>query len=140
VTDTQLATFRVGDLLLGLPVSDVAEVVDIAHVTAVPLAPEGVAGIVNLRGQIVAAVDVRVRLGLPQRPEGPSRVHVVLRTGAEPTSLVVDEIGDVLLLADADRDDVPDTVAPPLRRLVTGAYQRESSLLLVLDPDLVLDL
>jgi purine-binding chemotaxis protein CheW len=140
VTDVLLATFRVGDLLLGLPVSAVEEVVDVDQVTPVPLAPPAVCGLINLRGKIVAAVDVRVSLGLPARPEGPSRVHVVLAVDGEPASLVVDEVGDVVLLADDDREDVPETVAPALRRLVTGAFQQESSLLLVLDPDLVLAL
>lgn len=140
VAELQLATFRVGDLLLGLPVSLVEEVVDLEYLTPVPLAPEGVSGLINLRGRIVAAVDVRTRLGLPARPVGLPAVHVVLATADGSTSLVVDEVGDVVLLSVGAREDVPDTVTPALRRLVTGAFQQESSLLLVLDADLVLAL
>ena len=140
MTDLQLATFHVGDLLLGLPVTAVAEVVKAEHLTHVPLAPKAVCGLLNLRGRIVTAVDVRVRLGLPPRPEHLPGVHVVLGTSDEPTSLVVDAVGDVVIVAAQDREDVPETVAPALRRLVTGAFQRQASLLLVLDPDLMLDL
>jgi purine-binding chemotaxis protein CheW len=140
VTDLLLATFRVGDLLLGLPVSAVEEVVDVEQVVPVPLAPAEVCGLINLRGRIVVAVDVRESLGLPARPEGRSRVHVVLAADGEPASLVVDEVGDVVPMPDSAREEVPETVAPALRRLVTGAFQLASSLLLVLDPDLVLAL
>jgi purine-binding chemotaxis protein CheW len=140
VTETLLATFRVGDLLLGVPVDAVEEVVDVETVTRVPLAAAEVSGLINLRGRIVVAVDVRESLGLPPRPGGRSRVHVVLTADGEPASLGVDEMGDVVPLPDAAREDVPETVAPALRRLVTGAFQLESSLLLVLDPDLVLAL
>ena len=140
MTDLLLATFRVGDLLLGLPVSAVEEVVDVELVVPVPLAPPDVSGLINLRGRIVVAVDVRASLGLPPRPEGPSSVHVVLTAGGEPASLVVDGVGDVLPVPETAREDVPETVAPALRRLVTGAFQLESALLLVLDPDLVLAL
>ena len=140
MTDLLLATFRVGDLLLGLPVSAVEEVVDVEQVVPVPLAPADVSGLINLRGRIVVAVDVRASLGLPPRPEGQSKVHVVLMADGEPASLVVDEVGDVLPVPEAAQEDVPETVAPALRRLVTGAFQLESALLLVLDPDLVLAL
>lgn len=140
MSEVLLATFRVGDLLLGLPVSAVEEVVDVEQVVPVPLAPTEVSGLINLRGRIVVAVDVRESLGLPPPPEGRSRVHVVVSADGEPASLVVDEMGDVLPVPDTAREDVPETVAPALRRLVTGAYQLESALLLVLDPDLVLAL
>ena len=140
MSDLLLATFHVGDLLLGMPVSAVQEVVDVEQVVPVPLAAADVSGLINLRGRIVVAVDVRASLGLPPRPEGPSRVHVVVAADGEPASLVVDEVGDVLPVPETAREEVPETVAPALRRLVTGAFQLDSALLLVLDPDLVLAL
>lgn len=136
--DVQLCTFVVGGLLLGLPVADLAEVVQGEEVTPVPLAPPAVVGLLNLRGRIVPAVDARCRLGLPPRPGGEAGTHLVLRAGGEQVSLVVDRTSDVVVVPGTDREDVPDTVAPEIRRLVVASYQRSDGLLLVLDPVLVL--
>lgn len=137
MSEQRLTTFVVGDLLLGLPVEVVEEVFQADHLTVVPLAPEGVAGLINLRGRILTAVDARTRLGLA--PSGTSGgTHVVVTSGGEQSSLLVDRVADVVVVDEDDRDAVPETVDPVIRRLVTGAYQQEASLLLVLDPDLML--
>ena len=138
MTSTVLCTFVVGDLLLGLPVHQVSEVVLGGDVTEVPLAPPAVLGLLNLRGRILPAVDLRVPLGLPPGPGHADRTHVVVTGAGEPVSLVVDAASDVVDLADADLDEVPDTVSPAIRRLLTAAYQAPAGLLLVLDPALVL--
>jgi purine-binding chemotaxis protein CheW len=137
-TDVQLCTFLVGNLLLGLSVDDVSEVVQGGQVTGVPLAPPAVLGLLNLRGRIVPAVDVRVRFGMPPRPAEASAAHVVVHVAGEQVSLVVDGASDVVTVRAADREDVPETVDEGIRRLMTGSYQRADGLLLVLDPALAL--
>jgi purine-binding chemotaxis protein CheW len=119
-------------------VDDVSEVVQGGQVTEVPLAPPAVLGLLNLRGRIVPAVDVRVRCGMPPRPPGGSAAHVVVRVAGEQISLVVDATSDVVTVRAVDREDVPQTVDEDIRRLMTGSYQRADGLLLVLDPALVL--
>ena len=136
--DLQLCTFAVDNLLLGLPVDDVSEVVRGEQVTAVPLAPPAVIGLLNLRGRIVPAVDARSRFGLEQRAADQEPVHVIVRALEEQISLVVDGMRDVVTVSRVDREDVPETVSPDIRRLLTSSYQRVGSLLLVLDPQLVL--
>ena len=137
-TTVRFCTFVVGNLLLGLPVEDVVEVVQDEQLTSVPLAPEAVLGLLNLRGRIVPAVDARTRLGVDPRGDGAVPVHVIVRTEDEQISLVVDATGDVVTLALATREDVPETVDPEIRKLLTSSYQLVGALLLVLDPHLVL--
>ena len=139
VTEQQrLCTFVVGALLLGLPVDEVSEVVQGEQVTPVPLAPEGVVGLLNLRGHIIPAVDARTRFGLEPRGIDAEATHVIVHVLGEQISLVVDRASDVVTVSAADREDVPDTVSPTIRRLLTSSYQRDDALLLVLDPHIVL--
>ena len=136
--ELQVCTFVVANLLLGLRVTDVSEVVRGEDVTPVPLAPDAVVGLLNLRGRIVPAVDARTRLGLPPRSPDEEAAHVVVNVGDEQVSLVVDRTSDVVTLSPSEREDVPDTVAEDIRRLLVASYQRPDALLLLLDPMLVL--
>lgn len=137
-TGVRLATFVVGSLVLGLPVECVLEVVSDQPLTPVPLSPPAVVGLLNLRGQIVPAVDARIRLQLASRPEGDGCAHVIVSVLGEQVSLVVDSTADVVTLPAGDRQDVPETVSPEIRRLLSAAFQQPGHLLLVLDPQLVL--
>ena len=126
-------TFDVGGLLLGIDVAVVQEVLGRVATTRVPLADPCVAGLINLRGQIVTAVDARRRLGLsPRQPSAPE-TNVVIRTAHESVSLVVDSEGEVVNLTDADIAALPETVSPIIRSFVTGACHVDDRLLLLLD-------
>jgi purine-binding chemotaxis protein CheW len=131
---TQFCTFRVEDLLVGIDVQVVQEVIRSQEMRTVPIAPPEVKGLINLRGQIVTAIDLRHMLGLPARDEedGPS-MNVVVRFDDEAISVLVDEAGDVVELTEADFEPVPPTVAPLLRRLLSGAFKLDGGLVLVLD-------
>lgn len=138
VRSARLCTFVVGDLLLAVPVEDVVEVVRGEQLTCVPLAPPEVVGLLNLRGRIVPALDARVRLGLAPAQAEAEAAHVILETDGEQISLVVDHEGEVVTVAASERYEIPETLPPDIRRLLTSAYRREGALLLVLDPRLVL--
>lgn len=129
----QFASFRVGSYTLGLPVEHVQEVLRHQRITPVPLADTAVGGLINLRGQVVTAIDLRRRMGLPVREEGQVPMNVVVRVAGEVLSLLVDSIGDVLDLDDDAFETPPDTLRGPGRELVTGAYKLDGSLLLALD-------
>ena len=139
VQTTQYATFVVGDLFFGIDVLRVQEVLRYQAMTRVPLAPPVAAGLINLRGQIVAALEMRRRLGLPPRGSERLPMNLVLRTEEGPVSLLVDEIGDVLQLDPADFESTPDNLTPSARELVRGVYKLKDRLLLVLDPDRTLE-
>jgi purine-binding chemotaxis protein CheW len=129
----QLCTFYVEGLLLGIEVEKIQEVIRHQEMTAVPLAPAVIGGLINLRGQIVTAVDLRRRLGLSNRAEGCMPMNVVIRTDDGAMSLLVDEIGDVVEIDEGGFETAPDTLAEHARELIRGVYKVKHQLLLLLD-------
>jgi purine-binding chemotaxis protein CheW len=136
----QFATFFLADLFFGVDVLRVQEVLRYQPMTRVPLAPEVIEGLINLRGQIVAAIDMRRRLGLPPRAPGETPMNMVVRTGDGAVSLLVDEIGDVLDVEAADYERPPENLDPAVRDLIRGVYKLKDRLLLVLDTDRTVEL
>jgi purine-binding chemotaxis protein CheW len=137
---SQLSTFHVGKYLFGVDVSLVQEVVRLQQMTPVPLATGEIAGLINLRGEVLAAIDLRARLGLPPaEASGREPVNVVVRVDDEPVSLLVDEIGGVLEVSQVPFEQTPSTVDERVRDLLLGAYTLPDRLLLALNARRVLD-
>jgi purine-binding chemotaxis protein CheW len=129
----QFATFEVADQLFGVEVHTVQEVLSYNEYTPVPLAPPAVGYLFNLRGQVIAAVDLRVQLGLErQAMQGPV-MNVILRGDGEPVSLLVDRIGEVVDLDDDTFEPPPDTLSGTTRELVVGTFKMDGRLMLALD-------
>ena len=105
------------------------------HITYVPRAAASVHGLINLRGQIVTAIDLRSRLKLPKRPADRQPMNVVIRSGDDVVSMLVDEIGDVVAVDESTFEKPPDTLDGIARSLIRGAYKLENRLLLNLDTD-----
>jgi purine-binding chemotaxis protein CheW len=116
-------------------VRNVQEVNTYQELTRVPLAPQAVRGLMNLRGQIVTAIDLRHRLGLPDRPDSSTAVNIVVQTPDGAVSFSVDEIGDVTDVAASLFEKPPETLRGPARELIAGAYKLPDRLLLVLDTE-----
>lgn len=139
MTVLQLCTFDVGPLRVGIDVRRVQEVRRGEEVTPVPLAPDSVAGIVNLRGQILSVIDARRRFALdardPASVAGGDRVHVVVESAGAAVSLEVDAERDVIDVDPSQIEPPPDTVSPAIAALISGVHKVEGALLLVLDPD-----
>jgi purine-binding chemotaxis protein CheW len=129
----QLATFVVDHYYFGVPVLQVQEVLRYQDMTRVPRASIVVRGLINLRGQIVTAIDMRKRLSLPELAGERKPMNVVVRTADGVVSLLVDEIGDVLEVDHSQYDSAPHTVGPTVRDLITGVYKLPGRLLLVMD-------
>jgi len=125
-------TMSIGGQLFGIPVLKVQDVLGSQTITRVPLAPVEVAGSLNLRGRIVTAVDVRLRLGLPKRENEKSAMSVVVEHEGELYSLLVDSVGEVLSLETRDYQRNPPTLNPRLREFSDGIYRLNDSLLVVL--------
>jgi purine-binding chemotaxis protein CheW len=130
----QFATFWLGDGLYGIEVERVREVLRQQDLTRVPLAPDTVAGLINLRGQVVPTIDLRRRLELTGADDGQSMLVVVLVDG-ESIALLVDRIGGVVDVLDDQFEPPPDTLVGSVRELVRGAYKLDGQLLLGLDVD-----
>ena len=129
----RLCTFYLDDMLFGIDVDAVQEVLRYQVMTPVPLAPTVVTGLINLRGQIVTALDLRRRLELPERPAGLLPTNVVLRSNTVGASLLVDSIGEVLEVDDESFEPPPETIQGMARELILGAYKLLDKLLLLLD-------
>ncbi len=131
----QFATFYLDRLLFGVEVGKVQEVIRYQEMTRVPLANSVVTGLINLRGQIVTALDLRKRLELSERASDRLPMNVVVRAGDEAVSLLVDEIGDVLEVEDETFEAPPETLRGVARELIRGAYKLKDRLLLILDTE-----
>jgi purine-binding chemotaxis protein CheW len=138
-SDRQYCTFYLDDIFFGVEVEKVQEVVCYQEMTRVPLAPPVVRGLINLRGQIVTALELRRRLELPERPAGRNPVNVVVRADDVPTSLLVDQIGDVLEVSEEAFERPPETLRGVGRELIRGTYKLKDRLLLILDMEKVVD-
>lgn len=131
----QFSTFFVSNFFYGVEVEKVQEVIRYQEMTRVPLAPSVVSGLINLRGHIVTALDLRTRLDLDPRPEGQLPMNVVIRHEEGAVSLLVDEIGDVLEVDEESFEEPPDTLNGRARDLVKGVYILPDRLLHVLNTD-----
>ena len=130
----QYCTFYVDDILLGIEVLAVQEVLRYQDLTEIPLAPPEIHGLINLRGQIITAINLRSRMHLPPSKNEKNSMNVVTRINNEVISFLVDSVGDVLEVDDESFEPVPSTVDASTRELVTGVYKlEEKRLLMVLD-------
>jgi purine-binding chemotaxis protein CheW len=131
----QFCTFYVDRQFFGVPVQQVQEVIRYQEMTRVPLVPRVIRGLINLRGQIVVAIDLRRRLNAPERPEDQLPMNVVVRTADGALSLLVDEIGDVLEVQEETFERPPETLQGIARELVLGVHKLPVGLLLILDTE-----
>ena len=136
----QFCTFFIDGLYFGVEVLKVQEVIRYQEMTRVPLASRTLRGLINLRGQIVTAIDLRHRLELPARKPDELPMNVVVRTDDGAVSLLVDEIGDVVEIQDDIFERPPETLRGLAREIVTGVYKLQERLLLVLDTEKTVNL
>jgi len=131
----QFCTFMLDGYLFGVPVPQVQEVIRHQPMTPIPLAPGAVEGLINLRGQIVVAIDLRRRLGLENRPPGKLPMNVVVRSADSVVSLLADEIGDVIEVEESTFEQPPETLRGAVRFMILGVHKLEGRLLHLLDTD-----
>lgn len=130
---SQFCTFYLDKLLFGVELRSVQEVIRSLDMTQVPLAPKVVSGLINLRGQIVTAVDLRRQLDLKPRPAGMLAMNVVVRSDDGSVSLLVDEIGDVVEVEETTFEPPPETLRGSARTMILGVHKLDDRLLHVLD-------
>ncbi|MDP2360512.1 MAG: chemotaxis protein CheW [bacterium] len=129
----QVCTFYLNGFFFGVDVKIVQEVNRFQSMTPVPMAPRVVSGLINLRGQIVTAIDLRRRLEMPDRDDSKAPMNVVIRDAETVHSLLVDEVGDVVSVDESTWEAPPDTLEGRMRELITGTHKLENQLLLLLD-------
>jgi purine-binding chemotaxis protein CheW len=132
-TAEQFCTFFLDGHFFGIPVQRVQEVIRYQEMTPVPLVPDVVRGLINLRGQIVTAVDLRACLGMPDRAAETLPMNVVIRTDDGAVSFLVDEIGDVIAVSEEAHEGPPENLRGVSRSMIRGVYKLSGRLLLDLD-------
>jgi purine-binding chemotaxis protein CheW len=137
----QCCTFYVNGYFFGVDVLKVREVIRYQHMTKIPLAPEIIQGLINLRGEIVTAIDLRRTINTKSRNAtlNKSPMNVVIMTDESPVSLLVDEIGDVVELDSKKLEEPPQTIHPSAKRLVDQVYKMDDRLMLILNVNAAID-
>jgi purine-binding chemotaxis protein CheW len=134
----ELVSMTVAGQLCGVPVRQVQDVLGPQRITRVPLAPPEVAGSLNLRGRIVTAIDLRLRLDVTPQVPTDKAMSVVVEKKGELYSLIVDSVGEVLSLPAADREPVPATIDARWRQFTDGVFRLNERLLVVLNVERLL--
>ena len=137
-TTQQFCTFFLQDQLFGVPVQQVQEVIRYLEMTRVPLVPPVIRGLINLRGQIVMAIDLRRRFGMVDRLDSELPMNIVVRTEDGAVSFLVDDIGDVIEVSKDTLEAPPATLRGPVRTMLLGVYKLANQLLLELDINTVI--
>jgi purine-binding chemotaxis protein CheW len=135
---SQLSTFTVGRYLFGIDVALVQEIMRVRSITPVPLSVPEIVGLINLRGEVLTAVDLRIRFGLLSAESSTNPINIVVRVDDEPISLLVDAIDAVVEVSELPFEPAPSTVEESLRALIFGVYTLPDRLLLALDARSVL--
>jgi purine-binding chemotaxis protein CheW len=135
----EFITFMIAGQLFGVPVLKVQDVLSPHQITPIPLAPPEIAGSLNLRGRIVTAIDVRIRLGLQGRDKDDDGMSIVVEHDNELYSLMVDSVGEVLQLKASHFERNPPTLDQKFREYSDGIYRLDDKLLVVLDVNHLLD-
>jgi purine-binding chemotaxis protein CheW len=136
---TEFVTVTIGDHLFGLPIARVQDVFVPDRLTRVPLAPPEVAGILNLRGRVVTAIDMRSRLDLGAPPPGQPMLAIGIEFKGESYGLLVDSVGEVMKLKNGACEPKPANLDSGLARVAAGIYRLDEQLMVVLDVDRLLD-
>lgn len=135
----EFVTLKLAGQCLGIPVLAVHDVLKAQSITKIPKAPASVAGVLNLRGRIVTAVDLRIHLGFEEREEGADTMSIVVEHNGDPFSLLIDSVGEVLALPDSQYEKTPVTLDERLRTVSSGIYRLEEGLMVVLDVERLLE-
>lgn len=137
--DIEYVTAWIAGQLFGIPIKRVHDVFEAERITRVPLAPAEISGVLNLRGRVVTALDMRKRLGLPPRTDAKKQMAVGIDHEGEAYGLLVDAMGEVLKLSAAAIDRVPINMQQDWAAISSGIYRLEDRLMIVLDIDRILN-
>ena len=131
----QLCTFYINEHLFGIEVDRVQEVIKQHQITPLPLSPTFVGGLINLRGQIVMAIDLKDKMNLAKTLENSAQMNIILRHTDSLISLLVDSVGDVISVSPEKIELELPHLPPEISKLIMGICKTEQNLLMILDPE-----
>jgi len=133
----QLVTFRIETEELGLPISDVYEIIFVPQVTSIAKAPKSIVGVINLRGEIIPVVDLRIQFWKEPIKSKKQRI-VITRSQGRVIGLLVDEVKEVLRIEENSLEPVPDTIATAQTAYMRAICKMDHRLIILLDLDRLL--
>jgi purine-binding chemotaxis protein CheW len=137
--ELQLVVFSLAEESFGVPIDQVREIIRFTSVTSMPKAPDGVLGVINLRGKVIPVVSLRERFGFAQKdPDETTRI-VVSDVGGQTVGFVVDAVNEVLRISDADDEPAPTTTSTAVASLIKGIGKVNGRLIILLDSERVFD-
>lgn len=134
----QYCTFYLNQLLFGIEISKVQEILFSQKLTPIPLASDTISGLLNLRGQILVAIDLRKRMGMKSTTQNLS-ANLILKNNEELISLLVEDVGDIVETESTKIEPPPRHLKGTLLNFIFGVYPLKKSLLLILDPEKIVD-
>ena len=132
------STFSIDNLYFGFLTAEVVELTKGLDITPVPLGPKAVSGFINLRGQIVSAIDMRTRLGLSPGVFNENTISIFFKYQGTLFGLLVDEVNDILELDQSTFENPPSNLPSAAQDLIVGVHELPQKLLLILDPNRII--
>lgn len=129
----EFSTFMLAGQLIGIPVLDVQDILNPMPLTKIPLSGTEIAGLLNLRGRIVTAIDMRSRLNLPKLEDEKDRMSIVVERNEELYSLLVDSVKDVVNIPPSKYEPNPANLEATWADVSNGVYRLEKQIMIVLD-------
>lgn len=135
---TQYVTVVIGGQLFGIPISKVHDVFMPESITRVPRSENEIAGVLNLRGRIVTAIDMRRLLELDDRAKDEMKMAVGIEYRGESYGFIIDNVGEVLNLTDDSREANPTNLNRNWTNISAGVHRLEGQLMVILDVEKLL--
>ena len=133
-------TVQIDGQMFGIEAMTVQDILSPREIAKIPLAPIEVAGSINLRGRIVTAVDVRLRLGMPVAKDPEKSMNVVVDVDGELYSLLVDKVGDVLSMSQKTYESNPTNLNENWRDFAQGVHRLDENLMVICDVEKIVKL
>jgi len=132
--ELQLVIFKIGNEEFGVPINQVREIVRLIQITPIPRAPSFIEGVVNLRGQVLAVIDLAKKLNLKSNPRSEKTRIIVVEVDNNTVGMIVDEVTEVLKLPSENVKETPEVIATQIKQeYLKGIGKLEDRLLILID-------
>jgi len=134
----QLVSFKLDKIEYGIDILSVHEILRIPEITRLPNAPEYIKGVINLRGNVIPVVDIRMRFGMPSVPVTELSRIIVVEIGEKLVGLIVDNVYQVIRLSRSRIDEPHELIEGISTEFINGIGRLQDRLIVILRLDNIL--
>jgi purine-binding chemotaxis protein CheW len=131
-------TFFIDNQVFGIPIADVIQIVGVQEITEVPEFPTYAKGIINLRGNIVPLIDMRIRFHKEELPYNDRTCVIVTNIGSRLIGLVVEAVDEVASISDEEISPPPVVSSDDTDSYITGIGLKDNKIIVLLDTQKIL--